>query len=73
MSNQYGCVPINCASELKQQYSIATPATWRFEKGAAMYGGVEENIFSQPQKDEITVLGGRWFATAADFIAWFKT
>jgi hypothetical protein len=73
MSNQYGYIPIAKAADLRQNYSIATPTTWTFEKSTIVYGGVEESAFTQAQKDELVALGGAWFATAANFLTWFKT
>jgi hypothetical protein len=37
-----------------------------------MYGGVEENEFSQAQKAELISLGGGWFATAEEFNLWLS-
>lgn len=71
--SQYGCVPIANVDLLKEVYNIATPATWQFEKNSVTYGGVEDWTFSQAQKDEITTLGGQWFADADAFLDWFNT
>jgi hypothetical protein len=71
-SNQYGYIPSNKVHLLQEEYSIANPTTWQFQKEEITYGGVEENEFSHAQKDEIIALGGQWFATAQDFLTWLN-
>jgi hypothetical protein len=69
--SQYGYVPIENVSLLQEQYSVANPSTWQFEKNGQQYGGVEEYPqFSQAQKDELIALDGAWFESAEDFQAW---
>ena len=65
--NQYGYVPSENAHLLQQEYTIATPATWQFEKGGFHYGGVEEIQFTEAQKAELLTLGGNWFESAQAF------
>lgn len=66
----YGAIPITETKRLKQKYSIASPATWQFEKDGITYGCVEEKTFSKPQQAEIASLGGRIFASAEAFNDW---
>jgi hypothetical protein len=69
----YGYIPIENANRLKESYTIATPATWRFERGEELFGGVEESVFSDAQKAELEALGGGWFEYACDFIDWLSS
>jgi hypothetical protein len=68
----YGAIPIEKTYLLVQNYSIANPLTWQFEKANKLYGGVEDNIFSEAQKQEIQNLDGVWFASAAEFLEWLN-
>lgn len=72
MSN-YGAIPLEKCSQIEQVYTKARPSTWQFERNGVQYGGVEDFEFSQAQKDEITNLGGVWFSSAQEFLAWQKT
>lgn len=71
-NNQYGYVPIDKVSELKQTYSIADPTTWTFEKNGQMFGGVEEVVFTDAQKTELIAYGGSWFSNSAEFLNWLN-
>lgn len=73
MSSQYGYIPLNKVPEIQQQYSIADPSTWTFEKAGELYGGLEENAFSDLQKAEIIALGGQWFESADAFLVWLNS
>jgi hypothetical protein len=68
--SQYAYIPANRIAELQQSYSIASPASWQFVRDGITYGGFEEVIFSQAQKDEIIYLNGQWFATSQEFQNW---
>lgn len=70
--NQYGYIPLENASLLKEAYTVANPSTWQFQKNEVYYGGVEENEFTEAQKNEIIALGGQWFETAQDFLNWLN-
>lgn len=77
MSNCYGYVPYGAAALLAETYSVASPATWEFERVEAngethVYGGVEDTVFSEAQKAELIVLGGAWFPSEAAFTAWLN-
>lgn len=69
----YGVVLFIKAHLLTLHYSIATPATWQFEKDGIMYGGVEEQFFSPEQIAEIESLGGQVFNNANEFLNWFNS
>lgn len=70
--SQYGYIPKQNISSLQQEYNIANPSTWRFVKDTVEYGGVEDNEFTEAQKEEITSLGGGWFESAYDFNQWLN-
>lgn len=69
----YGYIPIANANKLKESYTIATPATWQFTKGEELYGGVEEIVFTEAQKNELEELGGGWFEGKEGFLEWVET
>ena len=71
--SQYGYIPQEKAHLLQEIYSIATPDTWTFEKNGIQYGGVEENVFSYGQKQELESLGGQWFESASSFSGWLNS
>jgi hypothetical protein len=76
--NSYGYLPLAQASQLRQTYSVASPATWSFVRqispdpnDVAHFGGVEvEGSFTPAQLAELTTLGGSTFSTAEAFTAW---
>jgi hypothetical protein len=71
MSNQYAVIPAIRESELKLEYSIANPSTWRFQRlevGGTIqeYVGVEEHEFSAPQMEELRSIEGVVFFPPVD-------
>jgi hypothetical protein len=68
----YGAIPFQKADELVENYCIANPSTWNFERQSAQYAGVEDYEFSENQKNEIENLGGVWFSNAAEFLRWLN-
>ena len=70
--SQYAVIPIGRVSELQETYDLANPETWKVTKGTTEYGGLEDNIFTNAQKTEITALGGQWFADAEAVSKWIN-
>lgn len=57
---------------LVNNYSIANPETWQFEKNSEQYGGLEDSAFNSVQQNEIESLGGVWFQSASLFLDWLN-
>jgi hypothetical protein len=80
MNGSYGYVPAGRASQLQQQYTVASPPTWTFLRqmsadpaDRSAFGGVEvEGSFSEEQKAELIALGGGWFDSAHGFTQWLN-
>ena len=68
--SKYAIVPIENVCKIKQTYLIANPSTWQLEKGDTIYGGLEDQNFTNDQIVEIQNLGGQIFENAYDFLDW---
>jgi hypothetical protein len=79
--NSYGYIPQAQASQLREVYPVASPATWTFIRQMSPdpndvehFGGVEvEGSFTPTQLAELAALGGGAFSSAGAFTAWRNT
>lgn len=75
--SQYALLPAERESEILLEYSIADPSTWRVERqesdgSVGEYVGVEENVFSEEQLEELFRLGAFVFFTKEHFDIWMN-
>ena len=70
--NQYALVPIDRASALRFENSIATPDTWKVEKDGVLYGGFEKEVFSIFEVAMINLNAGLLFTTPEAVSLWLS-